>query len=465
MSALPNIAGSLAPPISRDNCPESDVAALRVDPSRGKNVGNERVHSETCRMSSTDTPVPLRWWRRWQSKAAGAAVFLIGVSALLASVFDGERRLRVERDKLTISTVIRGTFHDLIPLRARVVPRDTVYLDAVEGGRVEQVLVDPGDMVIEGQPLVRLSNTELELTVLDREARLIESITQLQTRQSTLEQSRLDNQKQLASIEYSVVRLERALHRRKTLASESQEQRDVLQDELDYNRRLQPIQLESNDRQETLRVRQLPQIASQLDKLQQDVEITRAKLASLLVRAPVAGRMTAIDLKVGENRNRGERLGELTPESGFKVVAAVDEFYLGRLRTGMPATGDIAGKEWPLRIERVYPQVRDGTFTVDLKFAEGAPAELLPGQAVHGKFALGNPVAAVILGVGPFLQQSGGDWVFVVEEGDDAAVRRRIRPGRRNLEQLEILGGLAPGERVVVSDYKGYADVDRIELQ
>jgi HlyD family secretion protein len=360
------------------------------------------------RISSTDTPVPLRWWRRWQWKAAGAAVLALTAYALLSSLFDGERHLRIERDKLTISAVTRGDFHDFIPLRARIVPRDTIYLDAIEGGRVEQVLVEAGDMVVKDQPLVRLSNTELELVVLDREARLIESITQLQERQSALEQDRLNNLKQLASIDYNVVRLTRALNRRKGLSSESQEARDSIQDELAYNRRLQPIQLESNERQEALRVRQLPQVAAQLEKLHQDVEITRAKLASLLVRAPVAGRMTSIDLKIGENRNRGERLGELTPESGFKVVAAVDEYYLGRLRAGQTATGEIASREFPLAIERVYPQVREGTFTVDLKFAATPPTDLLPGQAIQGKFSLGTATTAVLLPVGPFLQQSGG---------------------------------------------------------
>jgi HlyD family secretion protein len=416
------------------------------------------------RLSSTDTPVPLRWWRRWQSKAAGATVLALAAYALLTSLFDGERHLRIERDKLTISAVTRGAFHDFIPLRARIVPRDTIYLDAIEGGRVEQVLVEAGDMVAKDQPLVRLSNTELELVVLDREARLIESITQLQERQSALEQDRLNNLKQLASIEYNVVRLTRALNRRKALPSESQETRDALQDELAYNRRLQPIQLESNERQEALRVRQLPQVAAQLEKLHQDVDITRAKLASLLVRAPVAGRMTSIDLKIGENRNRGERLGELTPESGFKVVAAVDEYYLGRLRAGQTATGEIASREFPLAIERVYPQVRDGTFTVDLKFTAAPPTDLLPGQAMQGKFSLGTATTAVLLPVGPFLQQSGGDWVLVLDD-DSVAHRRRIRVGRRNIEQLEILGGLAPGERVITSDYTGYNGIDRIDIQ
>lgn len=412
-----------------------------------------------------DTPVPLRWWRRWYCKTAGAIILAICAYALLASMFDGQRNLRIERDKLTISTVIRGTFHDFIPLRARVVPRETIYLDAIEGGRVEQVLVEPGDMVEKDQPLVRLSNTELELVVLDREARLIESITQLQARQSQLEQNRLDNAKQLATIEYNVVRLERALNRRKALPSEPQEMRDAIQDELGYNRRLQPIQLESNERQEALRVQQLPQIAAQLTKLHQDVEITRAKLASLTVRAPVAGRMTAIDLTVGENRNRGERLGQLTPESGFKLVASVDEYYLGRLAIGQNAIAEIAGQEWPLEVERVYPQVKDGTFMVDLKFAKAPTSNLAPGQAVQGKFALGTASTATILAVGPFLQASGGDWVFVVDQSDDFATRRRIRIGRRSIEQLEVLGGLNAGERVLTSDYTGYNGVDRIDIQ
>ncbi len=414
-------------------------------------------------MSSMDRPLVLPWWRRRLSKAAGVLFLLLAAGALLAAMFSGERSLRIPADQLVISTVARGTFHDFIPLRARVVPRETVYLDAVEGGRVEQVLVEAGDWVEAGQPLVRLSNTELELVVLDREARLIESITQLQARQSALEQDRLDNAKQLASIEYTIIGAERALARRKSLDSEFQEQRDRLQDELDYNRKLRPLQLESNERQEALRVQQLPQIAAQLEKLHQDVEITRAKLASLMVRAPVAGRMTAIDLKIGESRNRGERLGELTPGSGFKIVANVDEFYLGRLRAGQGATGDIGGRDCALTIERVYPQVRDGSFVVDLKFAGAAPEGLLPGQSVQGKFSLGTATSASLLAAGPFLQHSGGDWVFVLD--GDSAVRRRIRVGRRNAEQLEIIAGLAAGERVITSDYQGYGGIDRIELQ
>src|SRR6185436_15958016 len=205
-----------------------------------------------------DRAITLPWWRQRRFQFAAGALALLTAGLLLALLLDGERKLRMESGQLGIATVTRGTFSDFIPLRARVVPRETIYLDAVEGGRVERVMVEPGDIVEAGQPLLRLANTELELTVLDREARLIESITQLQARQSQLEQDRLMNHKQLADIEYNIIRLTRSLQRRKALLSESQELRDTLQDELDYNRRLLPLQAESNTRQEQLRVQQLP---------------------------------------------------------------------------------------------------------------------------------------------------------------------------------------------------------------
>lgn len=414
---------------------------------------------------SMDRPRMLPWWQgRGTRFAAGAAALLL-VFVVLFTVFSGGRHLRLERSRLGIATVTQGTFNDFIPLRGRVVPRETIYLDAMEGGRVERVMVEAGDLVTAGQPLVRLANTELELTVLDREARLIESITQLQARQSQLEQNRLQNEKQLADIEYNITRLTRSLQRRKALISESQEQRDALQDELDYNRRLLPLQSESNVRQDQLRVQQVPQIASQLEKLHQDVEITRSKLDSLFVRAPVTGRMTAIDLKIGENRNRGERLGELTPEIGFKLTAAVDEFYLGRLQMHQPATVEIGGRNWPLEVTRVYPQVKGGAFEVDLAFTSAPPERLVAGQAVQGKFALGAAANAIMIPAGPFLQQTGGDWVFVLTADGETATRRHIRLGRRNLEQLEVKNGLVPGERVVTSDYSGYERVDRIDIQ
>jgi HlyD family secretion protein len=423
------------------------------------------LHPEPVTPYVMDRAITPPWWRRRRVVLAGGALALLLAALLVSALLDGKRHLRMEHERLGIATVTRGTFSDFIPLRARVVPRETIYLDAIEGGRVERVMVEPGDLVAAGQPLLRFANTELELTVLDREARLIESITQLQARQSLLEQDRLANQKQLASIEYNITRLSRSLQRRKTLVSESQELRDTLQDELDFNRRLLPLQAESNTRQEQLRVVQLPQIASQLEKLHQDVEITRAKLESLVVRAPAAGRITAMELKIGENRDRGQRLGELTPDIGFKLIAAVDEFYLDRLRAGQAATVEIGDGVAPLQVTRVHPQVKGGSFEVELAFMRSPPDGLVAGQALQGKFALGAAANAIIIPAGPFLQQTGGNWVFVLSRDGETAVRRHITPGRRNLEQLEVKSGLEPGERVITSDYSDYDRVDRIDIQ
>jgi HlyD family secretion protein len=358
-------------------------------------------------------------------------------------------------------------FHDFMPLRAKVVALNTVYMDALEGGRVDRVLAQAGDTVTVGQPLVELSNTELELDVLDREGRLIESITQLQSYETQLEQNRVTNQKALAQIDYDIIRLRRSLSRRKPLLAQSVvpvEVTDTLQDELDHDLKVQPMQEESNRKQEELRLRQLPQIQSQIEKLQQDLKITHGKLDNLTVRAPVSGRLTAMDLKVGENRNRGDRFAEITPDTGYKLSATVDEYYLGRVHNNQAAIVEIDGKARPLKVARVYPLVKDGVFTLDLSFEGSAPQDLLPGEALQGKLELGIDAPATILPAGAFLDRTGGDWIFVLDKSGRSASRRSIKSGRRNTEQVEVLSGLNVGERAIISGYTGLEHIDRIDL-
>jgi HlyD family secretion protein len=417
-----------------------------------------------------DRPIRLPWWRRklWLrlAAAATAAVLIAAITALFLGT--AERSIRVAAAGVTVARVSQGVFHDFIPLRGKVVPLNTVFLDALEGGRVDRLLVQAGDMVTAGQPLVELSNTELELDVLDREGRLVESITQLQAYETQLEQNRVANQKALAQIAYDVIRLQRSVARRNVLAADDAEPlevKDQVQDELDHDVKVWPMQDESNRKQEQLRLQQLPQIHSQLLKLQQDLTITHGKLDNLTVRAPVAGRLTAMDLKVGENRNRGERFGEITPDTGDKLAAEVDEYYLGRVQNGQTAAIEGGDKTWVLQVVRVYPRVTNGTFTVDLAFRDATPAGLLPGQALQGKLALGADRTATILPAGAFLERTGGDWVFVLAKDGQSALRRTIKIGRRNDEQVEVLSGLAAGERAIISDYTGLERIDRIDLK
>lgn len=412
-----------------------------------------------------------RWTPAAWPLAAKAAIsigglFLVVLLAIRLISGAGERTLRLPQAQVSVARVAEGTFRDAIPLRASVVPLETLYIDAVDGGRVDRVLVEPADFVQQGQPMIELSNTNLALSVIQQESQLNQAISQLQQNEISLEQNRLTNERALTEVEYQLVRLARAAKRRENLATQSvpAEQRDELEDELAYYRQLRPIQSESNERQAMMRERLLPDIRHQLSNLRANLDVVHSKLDGLIVRAPAAGRVTAIDLKVGEHRDAGQRLAEVTPDAGMKLSASVDEFYLTRVRPGQAGSVDLDGKRMKVTVRRVSPQVHNGQFTIDLAFEGANPDGLVAGATAQGSLQLGGDTAARILPVGAFLDRSGGNWVFVVAKDGKSAQRRQIKVGRRTTEQLEVLNGLAAGERVITSDYTGLDNVDRILL-
>jgi HlyD family secretion protein len=419
--------------------------------------------------SEMDRRIVTPWWRRRRvvTAVAVAAVVLAAGGFGIVALSGAKSSVRTPIQNVTLGTVTPGVFHDFVPLRPTAQPKDVIYLDALEGGQVQQVLAQAGDLVKEGQPLLTFRNTELELDVLDREGRLVESITQLQTYEKQLEDARVANEKAQAQIQYDITRLQRTAERRDVLASRGYISKDLYEqvhDELDHNKQLLPLQTSSNAEQETLRRRQIPQIQSELATLQESLKVTRAKLQNLTVRAPVAGRLTDMDIKLGEIRNRGQRLGQIVADTGFKLQAQIDEYYLDRVRPGQ--TGDVTlnGREVPVRVIRVDPQVKNATFQLDLAFEGAMPRDLLPGQALEGRLTLGGDRPALILPAGAFLERTGGDWVLVADAAGTHADRRRIKIGRRSAEQVEVLSGLRPGERVITSDYTGFEKIDRVVL-
>ena len=408
-------------------------------------------------------------WRSRRARIVLAATVALALMIGTAVAFLGpaRRSVRLPRAQVSIDEVQSGVYHDFTTLQGQVAPRDIIYLDALEGGQVQTVLVHAGDHVTAGQPLLVFRNTQLQLDVMEREAREVESITQQQTFEKQLEQTRADNEKALANIDYNITRLQQQADRRDELVKTgyvAKETAELVRDELNYNKMIRPVQVETNKRQEKLRIEQLPQIRQEMASLQKSLQITRATLDDLTVRAPASGRLTAMDLQPGENRNRGDRLGQITLETGFKIAAQVDEYYLGRVSPGQTAQIDLDGRSLNLRVERIYPEVKNGAFIVDLSFQGAQPQGLLPGEAVQGKLSLGADRPALVLPAGAFLERSGGDWVFVVASDGGHADRRRIKIGRRNSEQVEVLSGLRPGERVITSDYQGLEKIDRVDL-
>ncbi|HLZ77042.1 efflux RND transporter periplasmic adaptor subunit [Phenylobacterium sp.] len=416
-----------------------------------------------------DRQIATPWWRRRRTLiAGGVTAAVLAAAAFGALALSGVRSsVRVPAQNVTLGTAEPGVFHDFVALRATAQPKDVIYLDALEGGQVREVFAQAGDLVKVGQPLLSFRNTELELDVLDREGRLVESITQLQTYEKQLEDARVANEKAEAQIQYDITRLQRTAERRDELVAKGYISRDMheqVHDELDHNRKLLPLQTSSNAEQDALRRRQIPQIQSELATLQESLKVTRGKLDSLVLRAPVAGRLTDMDIKVGEIRNRGQRLGQIVADTGFKLQAQIDEYYLERVKPGQTGRVTIGDQEVPVRVTRVDPQVKNATFQVDLAFEGAMPHGLLPGQALEGRLTLGGDRPALVLPAGAFLERTGGDWAMVADAGGTHADRRRIHIGRRSADQVEVLGGLKPGERVITSDYNGFEKVDRVVL-
>jgi len=403
-------------------------------------------------------------------------VRLIGYAAigLLAIVFAwwlvglllGGRSLSVNSQRIFVSPVTVGTFEDFIPLRGRLVPRSTVYLDAIEGGRVEEILVEDGTMVEAGDPIALLSNTNLQLEVLGREAAVTEQLNNMRTIELQLEQNRLAHKRNLVEIDYQIIRLNRSIERQRDLAARdlvSQSTVDELQDELTYYENRRAVTLESQATDARMQEQQLLQLRAANDSLLASLEFARENLDDLNVRAPVSGKLSGFDIEVGQSIERGGRLGQIDDPDGYKLNARIDEFYLGRVDLQQVATAEHGGREYDLQVAKIYPQVNNGQFEVDMVF-DTEPSGARRGQTMQLKLTLGDNSDAVLIPNGSFYQEAGGNWVFVVSPDGSEAVRRNVRLGRRNTDFIEVLDGLEPGEQVITSPYTSYVDMDRLTL-
>ncbi len=397
---------------------------------------------------------------------AAAVVLAALVAWWLYGALTGGRSLSVDAGRIMISDVTVGTFEDFIPLRGRLVPRSTVYLDAIEGGRVERVLVEDGARVEAGDLIAELSNTNLQLVVLGREAEVAEQLNFMRTLELQLEQNRLSHKQALVEIDYQVVRLTRSIERQKGLASEnlvSQSTIEELEDELNYFRNRREITLESQATDARLQEQQLRQLRESSAQLETSLDYARKNLADLNIAAPIAGELSGFDIEVGQSIERGGRIGQVDDPDAYKLNVRIDEYYLGRVDLQQSAIATHGGKELPLRIVKIYPQVRDGQFEVDMLFDE-QPEGLKRGQTLQLRLTLGDNSDALLIPNGSFYQETGGNWLFVVSPDGSEAVRRTVRLGRRNTDFIEVLDGLEAGEKVVTSPYTGYGGLDRLAL-
>jgi HlyD family secretion protein len=396
---------------------------------------------------------------------AAAAALLIAI--LFYAYAPSANSQTVAAERLTVSSVERGRFDDFLPLRARVTPLVTVFLDAVEGGRVEKVLVEDGAMVQQGQLLAVLSNSDLQLNLLARQSDVSREVNSMRSQELALAQSQIGDERAVIDAQLQADKARRQFETQKPLFEKGFVPAKIYNDSRDEylssQRRAEAIRRAQATNQR-LQGSQLAQLRASNASLSGSLDIARATLDALNLRAPVTGQLTAFSIQVGQSLNRGERLGQIDSAGRNKLVAQVDEFYLGRVEPGQVATVEVGGKSYKAKVAKIYPQVRNGTFEVDLHFLEGEPRDLQRGQTLQVRLTLGDPTPAVLIPNGAFYNETGGAWVFVVAPDGNAAVKRPVRLGRRNADHIEVLEGLEPGERVITSPYTGFADRDRLDL-
>lgn len=404
---------------------------------------------------------------RWL-KFAGLLVVLCAVAYMLYSAWGQGRALSVKGERQRLATVSSGMFEDYIPLRASVVPLTTVYLDVVQGGRVEQVLAEDGALLSSAQPLVRLSNSDLQLSVMDTESRVMEQLNAMRDQELRLEQNRLGHKRALVDINYNIVRLQRDLARQKELLAKrhiSQADYDAFEDELNYYQEKKAVTEESQASDEKMMRSQLKFIADKNDAMEGNLAFARESLNALNVAAPVAGRLSGFNLQIGQSISRGERIGQIDSPNQFKLKAEIDEYYLGRVNLEQKVHLRHEAGDYQLTVSKIYPDVNNGRFEVDLLFEGQAPSGIRRGQSLQARLTLGDAQQALMIPTGSFFQDTGGRWIFVINAEGTEASRREVSLGRRNKQFIEVVSGLEEGERVVVSSYSAFGDIDRLKLE
>ena len=408
--------------------------------------------------------------KKWPPKRiaifAGSGLLVLIVAYMLL-FGDTSSALNVESQKITISTVERGPFQETIPVTGTVLPLKSVYMDALDGGRIDQIFVEEGAMVQQGDSILRMTNTNLQMDLMFREADLFEQMNNLRAVRLAMEQNRLNLREQMAEIDYQNTLQGRNFERAQALHAKdviSQDEFERSRDDYEYWRSRKVLVTESQKQDSIMRELQVQQLEQSIQRMQQNFKIVRENYENLVQRAPISGQLSQLNAEIGELKSPGQRLGQIDVLDGYKVRAAIDEYYINRVAQGQLAESEVSGVKASLKVMRVYPEVRDGRFEIDLQFDGAAPSGIRRGQTIQVRLALGDLGEALMVARGGFYQTTGGNWIYVVDASGDFARKRKIRLGRQNPRMYEVLEGLEPGERVITSSYDNYADYEKLNL-
>jgi HlyD family secretion protein len=373
--------------------------------------------------------------------------------------------LKVDAKRLVVSEVRVGEFQEFLPVRGTISPKRVIYLDAIEGGRVENIFLEEGVMLKAGDKILELSNSSLQLNVLAREADVSEQINNLRNTRLAMERSRLAKKTDLIEIEYRIKGLKRNVSKSKSLLAKkliAQDNFDQVKDELDYFQARRDVVKESQVKELALQAEQIEQLEINVQMLQSNLGISRKSLDNLKLVAPIDGQLTFLDAELGESMPAGQRLGQIDVLNNFKVTTLVDEFYINRVARDQIGSYKLSGENLQLKVVKIYPGVTNGQFEVDWNFVGEAPKNIRRGQTLQIRLGLGDANKSLVVDTGGFYQDTGGNWAFVVDADGKGATKRKVSFGKRNADVLQVSSGMVIGEKIITSSYGDYSKMDRL---
>lgn len=406
--------------------------------------------------------------KKWTTKKivniSAIAVFAFFLIYLLF-IRDRSSRLYVDPAQLSLATVLEEKFQEFIPIDGVVFPKNTIYIDAVQGGIVEKVYVEDGAMLKKGDSILKLSNANMELSFMEQETRIYEAINNLENTKIGLETNRFTRQKEIVQLQYQIDLTKRDFERKKQLYDEkviSDKEFEDAKREFEFTIKQLKISLELQKLDSIANAKRSRQIDMTIRRMDNNLDLLRTNLENLYIKSPDNGQLSSFSAEIGETKSAGEHLGQIDMKDGFKLRANIDERYISRVHGGQEAEFDFAGKSYGLEISKIYTDVTNGSFQVDLLFTGEEPTQIKRGQTLQLRLKFSSPTDALIVKRGGFFQETGGKWIYVVDPSGGYAIKRNIRIGRQNTYFYEVLEGLQPGEKVVVSSYDSFGNKDKL---
>ena len=396
----------------------------------------------------------------------GALVFIF----LLVKIIKDSNitTLKVDAEKISIEAVVQGNFDDFIRTNGTVEPISTIYLDAEEGGRVEQILIEEGAPVKKGDVILILENRSVYMDIMNSESNLAQKQNYLRQTRISFENALIDSKRMLLNSEFDIIKKKRNFEQQKALYDDELISKEIYlqaKEDYDYATQLQEINKQKMQNDSLIRITEMNQLEKELEKMDQTLVLVRERLENLNVKAPVDGQLGMLDAEIGQSIGKGTRIGQINVLTDYKIEALIDEHYIDRVRQDLSATFERQNSLFNLRVKKVYPEVRNSQFQIDLVFTDERPDNIRTGQTYYINLQLGQPQQSILISLGAFYNSTGGQWIYVLDPSGDFATKREIRIGRKNPKFYEVLDGLQPGEKVITSGYDLFGDNDKLILR